>query len=291
MDDQPKSKRNLESAIAARASLFGYAAEKNYDSSTKRGCIGIPRALITFDQIPLWRSFFESLGFKVLLSPTTNKAMLEDGMKHITAETCLPVKALCAHVRWLDKNKDADAIFVPSLVFSERDRFGKDNSHCPYVQSAAQFAAPVTSKKFLNPVVNWKWHPQDYKREMIRISKELGVSEKEADRAWGQACKEMETARSKLRDIGDGILSRLKSGDLKRAFLLLGKDYNLHDQSLNSGAVGLLESMGEVIITQDMITDDSANYPDGYINMVWSHGKEIISAAHIASEIPNLFPL
>jgi len=290
-DGELKSGRTSKSVISKRASIFGYSPSVNPGGSSVRGCIGIPRALITFDQIPLWRSFFESLGFKVLLSPPTNKAMLEDGMKHITTETCLPVKALCAHTWWLEKNKEVDAIFVPSLVFSERDRFGKDNSHCPYVQSAAQFASPVTSKKFLNPVVNWKWHPQDYKREMVRISKELGVSERAANRAWEQACEEMKKARSKLRNIGDNILARLKSGELKRAFLLLGKDYNLHDKSLNSGAAGLLGAMGEAIITQDMITDDSANYPDGYINMVWSHGKEIISAAHIASEIPNLFPV
>jgi predicted nucleotide-binding protein (sugar kinase/HSP70/actin superfamily) len=34
--------------------------------------IGIPRALLFYHFYPLWKTFFENLGFQVILSPETN---------------------------------------------------------------------------------------------------------------------------------------------------------------------------------------------------------------------------
>ncbi|MCL4460070.1 MAG: acyl-CoA dehydratase activase-related protein, partial [Chloroflexi bacterium] len=75
--------------------------------------IGIPRALHYFRYYPLAHSFCQTLGVNVVVSPPTTREMLSTGMSCVVAETCLPIKAFCGHVIWLQDK--VDYVFVPSL--------------------------------------------------------------------------------------------------------------------------------------------------------------------------------
>ena len=83
---------------------------KNTD---KRKTIGIPRGLLYYEHGALWESFFEKLGFNVIISSKTNSDILNAGVMHCTNETCLPVKVYHGHI--LDLNDKADYIFVPKI--------------------------------------------------------------------------------------------------------------------------------------------------------------------------------
>ena len=54
--------------------------------------IGIPQALLYWKQPYFWESFFEELGFKVLLSPSTNREIVEKGVKVSDPENCFTEK-------------------------------------------------------------------------------------------------------------------------------------------------------------------------------------------------------
>ncbi|MCK7530439.1 MAG: acyl-CoA dehydratase activase-related protein [Marinilabiliales bacterium] len=61
--------------------------------------IGIPRALMVYyQQFPFWRTFFEELGFSVVVSRESDKALVTQSIETITAETCLPVELMHGHV-------------------------------------------------------------------------------------------------------------------------------------------------------------------------------------------------
>jgi predicted CoA-substrate-specific enzyme activase len=250
--------------------------------------IGIPRALLAYDMLPAWRTFFEELGCEVVLSPPTDDALLTEGIKRLVVETCLPVKAFCAHLHHLESLEGVDYLFVPSYVITGSDVHNRETAHCPYILSAVQFARPIVSTPILNPVINWDWHPRDEERGMVKIAGQLGFSNREARRAWRQAQAAQRTFRHELRDMGQEVLAKLKDGRLNRAFVLLGKDYNIQDPKLNSHAARILESRGETVLTQDMLTDDEGHYSRVYRSMVWSHGKEILSAAQIIAATPGL---
>ena len=64
--------------------------------------IGIPRALVYWKRPHFWETFFEELGFKVLLSPSTNKEIVEMGVKVADPETCFSNKGYWGHLLWLD---------------------------------------------------------------------------------------------------------------------------------------------------------------------------------------------
>jgi len=93
--------------------------------------IGIPRALHAFYHYPLWRGFISGLGAEVVLSPATDRDMLEAGIRLAPAETCLPLKAFLGHVAWLRER--CDRVMVQRLVCIKqqgRRRFGCPKAIC-----------------------------------------------------------------------------------------------------------------------------------------------------------------
>lgn len=76
--------------------------------------IGIPRTLYFYTFFPLWKTFFEELGLDVVISPPTNKVIMDDGIKETVNDACIPIKIFHGHVMAL-KNK-VDYIFIPRLV-------------------------------------------------------------------------------------------------------------------------------------------------------------------------------
>jgi len=84
--------------------------------------IGVPRALLYYNFYPAWKAFFNELGAEVVLSPKTNKKIVDDGVSNTVDEACLPVKVFFGHVLNL-KEKGVDYIFVPRIVSVEKKRY------------------------------------------------------------------------------------------------------------------------------------------------------------------------
>nr|HPM41804.1 acyl-CoA dehydratase activase-related protein [bacterium] len=253
--------------------------------------VGIPRALFAFDRLPEWRAFFEGIGCEVVVSPPSNDEMFAEGMRRLVVENCLPVKALSAHIAWLDLHGGVDFIFVPSFVNTGEDRFGKETAHCPYIQGARQFAAAVAKTPLISPSINWRWNPSDEEEAMLSQAASLGAYAGRARAAFREAKEVADAQRRELASLGEAVLKSLAEGKIQRAFVLIGKDYNVLDMRLNSRAPEMLESMGETVITQDMLCDDSGLYSEAWRTMCWSHGKEILAAAEIAAKTPGLYPV
>ncbi len=81
--------------------------------------VGMPRALLYYQQYPMWRTFFEELGADVALSPSTTRGVLARGSSRVVAETCLPTKIFVGHCASL--GNDVDFTFVPSVKSIERN--------------------------------------------------------------------------------------------------------------------------------------------------------------------------
>ena len=68
--------------------------------------IGIPRALLYYRYGVLWKNFFEKLGLNVILSPETNKTILDLGITNSIDESCLSSKIYLGHALYLSKTCD-----------------------------------------------------------------------------------------------------------------------------------------------------------------------------------------
>ncbi len=117
--------------------LFSY--EPLSADQAPRGTVGIPRVLNMYENYPFWFTFFTRLGYRVVLSPSSNRKIYELGIESIPSESeCYPAKLAHGHVAWLI-NQKVDFIFYPAL-FYERDEFHKANNHynCPIVTSYSE---------------------------------------------------------------------------------------------------------------------------------------------------------
>jgi predicted nucleotide-binding protein (sugar kinase/HSP70/actin superfamily) len=73
--------------------------------------VGIPRALLYYEDYPAWQTFFKQLGAETVVSPPTSQAILAEGCAMVVTDTCLPVKVFCGHIAALaDK---CDYLFIP----------------------------------------------------------------------------------------------------------------------------------------------------------------------------------
>lgn len=85
--------------------------------------IGIPRALLYYRYGVLWKNFFELLGCNVVLSPETNKQIVELGVNNTIDESCLSYKIYIGHVLYLSKICDY-------ILISRVCDYGKKDKVC-----------------------------------------------------------------------------------------------------------------------------------------------------------------
>jgi len=88
--------------------------------------IGIPNGLLYPDFKVLIETFFLELGQEIVVSPKTNRTILDLGVNCCVDEACLPVKVFHGHVRWLAEHGNCDMIFIPRIM-----RLRKNESICP----------------------------------------------------------------------------------------------------------------------------------------------------------------
>ena len=75
--------------------------------------VGIPRAMQYYYYEDLWQSFFKNLGIETILSPPTNKEIIDRGVYNSIDEACFSSKIFIGHVEYLlDK---CDMVFLPRI--------------------------------------------------------------------------------------------------------------------------------------------------------------------------------
>ena len=71
--------------------MFDYAPLEA--ANAPMGEIGVPRVLNMYENYPFWATLLGRLGFRVVLSPLTSRAIYELGMESIPSESeCYPAK-------------------------------------------------------------------------------------------------------------------------------------------------------------------------------------------------------
>lgn len=111
--------------------LFGYKPVEN----APRGTVGIPRVLNMYEDYPFWFTFFTKLGYTVVLSDPSSKALFEKAMDTVPSDSaCYPAKLVHGHIENL-LEKGVDRIFYPCIQNGPSEG-SKDNTfNCPMVMS------------------------------------------------------------------------------------------------------------------------------------------------------------
>ena len=133
-DDRKKVANNIPNLFEKRLEMLREGYVEPVEKTTRT--VGIPRALMVYyQQFPFWRTFFEELGFSVVVSRESDKALVNQSIEAMTTETCLPVELMHGHVIDLVE-KDVDYIFIPFIVNGKEKEGNKTfNCNCPWIQT------------------------------------------------------------------------------------------------------------------------------------------------------------
>ncbi|MBW1679674.1 MAG: CoA activase, partial [Deltaproteobacteria bacterium] len=246
--------------------------------------IGIPRVLFFYDLLPFWATYFNSLGFRVVLSDKTNKTIIRQGAETIVTETCFPIKVTYGHVLDLVQ-KDIKTIFLPSLISFKHPQQKIAQSHaCPYVQSVPYTIQSTINLKsfgidFLYPPVFMGDKPERLEKELRRFALKLKRSKKETRKAFIKAWRAQQAFHEAFRQRGKEILDQLGPEEL--AMVIVGRSYNGCDPGINLRIPQKLREMGITAIPMDMLPLEEVDLSEKWRGMYWAYGQKILAAAQI----------
>ena len=250
--------------------------------------VGIPRALHFYRYFPFWKKLFEELGVELILSPPTNKKIVEEGVTHGFGELCIPVKIYYGHVlKLVRENPDLDYIFVPRYVSEVKEAF-----FCPKFLSLPDVIKILPGiPKILNFEVNVKEFP--LATSVVELGKELGRTQNQSLDAYREAQKYFDEYHKFLRD-GASVNHALRlvernrpftlpkkkqKGDLK--FLLLGHGYNIFDTFINLDFQKKLQDQGAEVFTIENMPESVFKKPviiNKRLRNYWLHEEEIMQS-------------
>jgi len=225
--------------------------------------IGIPRSLFYYYFSDLWISFFKYLNIDVVVSPKTNKEILDLGIKYSQDEMCLSLKNYIGHVMYL-KDK-CDYMLIPRI-----DNYGLDNQTCTNFIAIYDIINNLDNLSILNYNINLRGKETELKG-LVSICKKLGISKNKVEEAYVYA-KVVSNRLKKEKVLNN--LKKLKSN--KKKILIVGHSYNMYDNLIANPIINMIKSMDIEIIYSDLFfeKDESEKYAKG---LYWKYSKESIS--------------
>ncbi|KPL04529.1 MAG: hypothetical protein AMJ90_00325 [candidate division Zixibacteria bacterium SM23_73_2] len=290
-----KEKKEFENLFSYREKILKTISKKfiHYQGETKKGKIGIPRALFFLEFLPFWITFFENLGFEVVVSDKTNKNIVHTGCEKVSADVCFPIKVAFGHINNLF-SKEVDFIFLPSLINMKKDQnFSKENYACPYVQAipymvGANFNFDQEKSRLLTLPLHFQRGEKHLLKELLPLKKILGIKRERIEKSLDLAEKCQSKFYATLQKKGQEVLSQLKG---KKALVIVGRPYNTCDPQLSLDLPKKLLDLGALAIPLDFLPQKPLGGEVKRINMYWKYGQNILSASCTIREHKNLYPV
>jgi predicted CoA-substrate-specific enzyme activase len=255
-----------------------------------RPTVGMQRALYNHQLALFWASFFDVLGYRVVLTPKTNDRISKLGIESMTTETCFPVKVSHGHV--IDLRGKTQYLFLPNIIDLPSRVEEKNNFYCPLVQGnqyMLKTALGLKESEILNPTVHLKYSPDLLSLELHeQMDRQLRVSLGQIREAIDCAFGRQQDFEKELYARGAEVTSSL--GDKQPLILVTGRPYNLFDERLNLRLGQNLAKTGMTALPIDFIDIRDIDLSD-FPNMYWAYGDQVLRAAKLIKLTPNFFGL
>ena len=243
-----------------RQRLFDYPALE--ENEAKRGVIGIPRVLNLYENYPYWATFFRHLGFRVVVSPFSTRAIYEMGMESIPSESeCYPAKLAHGHVEWLAQH-GVTTIFHPCVFYEYQETPDAQNHYnCPmvvsYPENLKNNVEAITSGqvRYIRPFIAFTSEKTAEER-LVKLCRDVwDIPAAEVRAAARAAWSEQRRAKDDIRAEGRRLLAEMERAG-KRGIVLAGRPYHI-DPEINHGIPELIASCGLYVFTEDSLPLDT----------------------------------
>ena len=281
------------------ADLFAYKRERLFRypplaaEAAPRGGLGIPRVLNMYENYPFWATFFKALGFRVILSPLSDRRLYERGMESIPSESeCYPAKLAHGHVQWLI-DEGVHTIFHPCVFFEHQETPDAQNHfNCPIVVSYPENlknnveAAADGEVEYLKPFLAFTSEKTVADRMARFCREQWGIPEKETRQAVSLAWAEQQRAKEDIRAEGARVLKKMRQ-EGRCGVVLAGRPYHL-DPEINHGIPELIASYGLDVLTEDSLPIDFTPERPLRANDQWVYHSRLYTAAEFVRRCDGL---
>jgi predicted CoA-substrate-specific enzyme activase len=272
------------------AGVYEELQEKALKEIDGRPTVGMQRALYGHQTAIMWGHFFDRLGFRLVLTPSTNPIISKKGIEKTVDGACYPVKVSHGHIEELAGK--TRYLFIPSLITMPTPKTSEIGYYCPMVQSNSYMvrsALALERTSVLNPVIHLKFEPEILAKEIFaQIGKRLGLTRGLVMQALTYALEKQQQFILDMYQRGRTILE--KHNPNEAMIVVTGRPYNLYDEKLNLKLGQNLAQIGLMAIPMDFIDVGSVELSD-FPSMYWGLGAQILRTAKMVKENPNYFGL
>jgi predicted CoA-substrate-specific enzyme activase len=256
--------------------------------------IGIPQALTTYTYLPLWRRFFNRLGFQIQLSGVTTDKIRSLASSLTGAEFCFPAKIAIGHAAQLATKDGVDYIFLPHMISEVQNTHSTATKFCPYVQSIPSYSRTalelngIDTSRILSPVIDMRLSESKLADLVAKsIAATLGKTKKEIRAAWQDAIGTQRDFEANCKTAGRKILDEAAATG-EKLLVLVGRPYNSFDTGINLGLPQKLAEQGRTVIPLDFLGANSALLGKRYFNTYWNYGQKILAGVRQIAKDDNL---
>lgn len=261
-------------------------------SGVERGEIGLPLGLNLYEMLPFWHAMFTSLGFKVRVSPASNRKLYLKGQHTIPSDTvCYPAKLLHGHIEYFLDEGVTD-IFYPCMTYNFDEHRGDNCYNCPVVAYYPEvIRVNVKALKDVNFIHDYigihkeKHFPKKF-CELLnkRFAGRYKFTLNEVRMACEQAQKEYDEHMSKIRAKGKEYMEiGRKTG--KPVVVLSGRPYHV-DPEINHGIDQLICDLGAIVISEDSVNMMVDGVVTHVLNQWTYHSRMYAASKYVANSKP-----
>ncbi|MBO4898475.1 MAG: 2-hydroxyacyl-CoA dehydratase [Clostridia bacterium] len=258
--------------------------EKLKPKAGKRGKIGLPLALSTYELAPLWHALFTSLGFETEFSPFGSRAIYEKGQLTIPSDTvCYPAKIMHGHVTELI-DRGLDKIFYPAATYNVDEHESENHYNCPVVAYYGEVLGgnmeALSKIGLLNPYISLD-SPKKLSETLYPCLSEIDktITKQQVFAAAKEGFKAYEDYRSAVQKEGERVIKFARENG-KRIMILSGRPYHI-DPEISHGIDKLSASLGFCIVTEDAVSHLS-DYQNVNVLNQWTFHARLYRAADYA---------
>lgn len=200
--------------------------------------VGIPKGLLYYKYYPFFTTFFQELGSELVISPDTNKDILDEGVKYCVDDACLPVKVFHGHVAYL-KDK-CDIILIPRFMqVRSREYICPKFCGLPEMIKNSIPRMPRIIDKPIYAISRRKLYP--WAREIGRI---ITKDKKKIKNAFNTALIKQDKFKLGFNDDSQQL-----------TVAIVGHPYNIFDNYVNMNIVEKLNRLGVGVVTEEVVED------------------------------------
>ena len=243
--------------------LFAWKYQRLFDyeplpmTQAPRGRLGIPRVLNIYTHYPFWFTLFTTLGFRVELSPPTNRALFAAGLSSVPSQSvCYPAKLAHGHVLAL-LEQGVKRIFFPCIPRETREYPEMcDSFSCPVACGYPQVVRDnLPDIKDKGAIVHTPFVTPTHTASLTRnLCREFSLPRGEVRNAIRAAKEAQASYQNELR-----LEARRLYEDVLRhkgaLVVLAGRPYHV-DPQVHHGLPDFIASLGATVLSEDALPEE-----------------------------------